>query len=422
MEQEQVNKKPIMKVCMFGGLTIEFAGSPVSFARSSSTKFIQLLLLLLIHSEQGIYKKQLISCLYSWDSEGNHNKNLNSVIYRLKKQLIAAGFPNEEYIVLDNGICRWKSSFPVEVDVICFEKLVDDAFKEEGKEQGRMLEEAEHLYKGEFLPLFSTELWVIERNLHYKKLYHKVVEQLGSQLNQEENYQKERRLYQKAARIYPYDEWQVKEIDCLLAMKEYKEAYMVYQETTRIYCEEMGIPPGERLLGRLRMLEQQMRNPIGGFEDIQKRLLECQEEGAYYCHFPSFLDSSRLLARMAERSGTSIFLMLCNLSEYKGKEFTDNTKLEFQMGKLKQVITRTLRKGDLFTRYSRSQYLFILLGLEQENGMLVFKRLLDNWREEEQAQGELSYSITSLIQLTNPELVHQDTKPSWKKNTKKWGS
>lgn len=415
-----MDRGPGMRVDMFGGFSMTFDGNQLAFARSSNTKFIQLLQLLFLNYGTGIAKKQLLDALYGWETEGNPNKNLNNVIYRLKRQLAAAGLPVEEYIILEDGICRWNSSFPVEVDTVRFEARIREA--ERAEETGeaedeaiRLLEEAELLYKGEFLPQYSTELWVIEKNQYFKKLYEWLVLKLAGWHERREEYQEELRILQKAAKIYPYEDWQVKEIDCLLLMKEYKQAYDVYQETSRLYCEDMGIPPGREMLERLRMIEHQVTNPVGSFEDICKNFREKEKEGAYYCLYPGFLDSCRLLARMAERSGQSVFLMLLTLTETKGKEFLDPEKREQQMELLKQMVRGSLRKGDLFTRYSNSQYLIGLVGTERENCSNVFTRIQVKWKNTPGTRGALSYSVESLLKLTEPEIFSSRRPPSWGK-------
>ena len=73
----QVHK---MTVQMFGGFSIEYQESPITFARSSSTKFIQLLQILLLNYPQGVSKELLIDSLYDRESGINNNKNLNNVI------------------------------------------------------------------------------------------------------------------------------------------------------------------------------------------------------------------------------------------------------------------------------------------------------------------------------------------------------
>lgn len=416
----------ILRVRMFGGFALEYAGSPVTFSRSSSTKFIQLLQLLLLSQTQGVPKRQLIDSLYAWDEGANKNKNLNNVIYRLKKQLVSAGLPDEDYITLENGVCRFVSSFPVEVDVVAFDRYAEEAWTvtgsepEDKKRRKELMQRAEELYNGEFLPEFSTELWVIEKNLFLKKQYRTVILELGNCYHEAGDYKSERALYQKAAKIYPYDEWQAKEMDCLLSMKEYKQMYEVYEKTAQVYCEDMGVPPGEEYLERLRMMESHMTHPVGNFEEIKKNLREMETGGAYYCHYPSFLDSCHLLARLTERNGRSIFLLLCGLTEKNGQEIIDRDKLEEQMHRLKKVIQTTLRRGDLYTRYSRSQYLVILVGTAQENCSTAFSRIERNWKKEPGSRGRLSYSVASLLQITETELLPQKNKPTWGKNSKNW--
>lgn len=426
-ESNQTGEGPgILHVRMFGGFSLEYAGSSVTFPRSSSTKFIQLLQLLLLNQKQGVPKKQLIDALYAWDEGTNKNKNLNNVIYRLKKQLVSAGLPEEEYIFLENGVCRFVSSFLVQVDAEDFERYADEAEAMEmnldgATEQRReLLRKAEELYTGDFLSEFSTELWVIEKNLYYKKRYEAVVKELGASYHELGDYQTELGLYQKAAKIYPYDSWQAKEMDCLLAMKEYKEMYDLYQKTARSYSENMGIPLGEEFLSRLRQMESRMIHPVDSFEEIKKNLKEQEDGGAYYCNYPSFIDSCRLLARLTERSGSSIYLLLCGITQKNGQEFKDREKLEAQMGLLKDIIQQTLRRGDLYTRYSKSQYLIILVGTEMENCAIAFSRIKDRWKRTVESRGELTYSVSSLLQIMEPEPIPQEKSLSWGKNSKKW--
>lgn len=402
-----------LQVSMFGGFSITYAGKKMGFSRSSNTKFIQLLQLLFLHYGNGITKKELIDALYGWEAGVNPNKNLNSVIYRLKKQLILAGLPEENYVRLENGMCRWSSSFPVETDAVLFEDYMERAAGAAEDVRIRLLRQAEQLYTGEFLPEFSTELWVIERSLQYKKLYETAVRDVGKYLNQSGNYRDELKLYRKAGKIYPYDKWQVHEIDCLMLLKEYKEAYEVYQYSAKLYCEEMGVPPGPEMINRLRQIERQIKSPVGSFEDLRENFREKQNRGAYYCLYPSFLDSCQLLARVAERNGRSIFLMLMNLTDKMGKEITDMRKLEVQMALLKEVIKSTLRRGDIFTTYSKSQFMIILVGTKQENCNKAFTRCLERWKKTEGARGELSYSVESLVKLLSPEAAEREEDSSW---------
>ena len=420
MEQNIQNgvQEPFMEIEMFGGFSMTYDGNRITFARSSNTKFIQLLQLLFFYYHTGISKKKLLDALYDWEDGGSPNKNRNNVIYRLKKQLASAGLPKEECIHLEDGICRWVSSFPVKVDTVRFEEIIKTAGQKTESERIELLQEAEELYKGEFLPQYSTELWVIERSQHFKSQYHDIVMELSNWYEDRGKYREELRLLRKAARLYPYEEWQIRMIDCLIRLKKYKSAYDVYQETSRLYCEDMGVPPGHEMLKRLRQIEYQVVNPIGNFEDIHENFLEKENEGAYYCLYPSFLDSCRLLARMTERGGQSVFLMLLSLTENRGKEFRDEQKRDGQMELLRDCVKSVLRKGDLFTKYSNSQFLICLVGVKRENCSKVFARLQKNWKEKEGSRGELNYSVESLLKLVTPEILQWDQKANIKNTIK----
>ena len=67
------------------------------------------------------------------------------------------------------------------------------------------------------------------------------------------------------------------------------------------------------------------------------------------------------------------------------------------MALLKDVIGRVFRKGDIYTKYSRCQYLVVLTGTGRENGAKAFDRLHTAWKKQEGTAGTLSYSMESLV-------------------------
>ena len=70
--------------------------------------------------------------------------------------------------------------------------------------------------------------------------------ELGEYLRQAGEYQEELLLYRKAGKLYPFDKWQIQEIDCLMLLKEYKEAYDVYRNTPNSIARSWACRPGLR--------------------------------------------------------------------------------------------------------------------------------------------------------------------------------
>jgi PleD family two-component response regulator len=88
----------------------------------------------------------------------------------------------------------------------------------------------------------------------------------------------------------------------------------------------------------------------------------------------------RLEARTAERSGQSVFICLVTISANQGQMPAKDILLG-AMEKLKEVISRSLRKGDVFSRFSAAQYILMLPTTSYENGERVLGRILDNFRK-----------------------------------------
>lgn len=69
------------------------------------------------------------------------------------------------------------------------------------------------------------------------------------------------------------------------------------------------------------------------------------------------------------------------------------------MGQLRNAIQYSLRRGDVFTRYSVSQYLILLPTISMENCEMVLKRILHNFRiNNPHTKVTVTYKMQPLIQ------------------------
>ena len=144
----------LLKVRIFGGFSLEFNDKEVVLDRNAVSKTMQLLQLILLHSQDGgISKAALIEALYGRAEVENKNGSLNNTIFRLRKQLQKAGLPESNYIQINAGMCSWDENVPVSVDVCQFRKLIQNGKKEKREETRiKIWKKAWELYKGELLP------------------------------------------------------------------------------------------------------------------------------------------------------------------------------------------------------------------------------------------------------------------------------
>ncbi len=399
-------KKIQLNVQLFGGLNISFEGRNVSVGKNKSAKYIQLLEIVWLSGDIGIPKERLMNILYEREEQSNLSNSFNNLIYQMHKQLKKSGLPDYEYIVNKDGIFYPDPDVDIVTDAGMFERDILEAREHEHTTEGyNLYKSAFDLYIAELLPELATQEWVILKSVKLQKMYSECVVALGNYYEKHKDYDQMFRTYKKAADLYPDDEWQIGEINALIGMDAYKEAYEVYDETVRYYTDELGVTPSNDLLECYERMSRQITNTPGKILQIRDDILERREmvspmdHGAYDCSYPSFIDAYHILSRNMERSGQSVYMMLLTLVDYEGKTISNQTKLENKSKLLQKAIALTLRQGDTYCKYSASQYLLLLVGTNKESCKIVYRRVLNKLKILSGPRTEIEYSVVSLADL-----------------------
>ena len=337
-------KEKRLYVKLLGDFSVWYGDERVNMGRSSAGRLAQLFQLLMISPGYQISKEKLMADLYKSGELSNKNNSINNVIYRLRKMLIDANVPGDEYIVIENGNCIWKSEIPVFVDAAEFKRLIDESSQVPEEERLRMLKEAWLLYRGPFLASNSIEEWAIPENLHYKELYRNCTNQIADTLRENELWEDLYTLYTTAVSIEPYEEWQLGQLDALIALGQYEKAYQVYE-----------------------------------------------------CPYPTFMDVYCSLKRISAR--TEIFCCLMQCTIINRKKLPVQKAVAAKKGKLLgDAIKNTLRYGDIFTQYNTARFLLILNHTRKEDGKIVFKRIAQVYEEMGGNKRDIDYQITPMYE------------------------
>lgn len=237
----------------------------------------------------------------------------------------------------------------------------------------------------------------------YKEQYSYALEQVCEDLKRKKEYEEMLELSSLACEIYPFDEWQAVKIEALMGLNRYKEAIQFYDETSKFFFEELGITPSERLLDLFSEMSSKMTGNFQAAGDIQERLKEQKDDmGAFFCSLPSFRDGYRLIQRIIERNGQSVFLMILTLTDGKGHPVENAAKRDLFSEELYQAIKKSLRRGDSFTKYSTTQFLILLVGTNRENCSLIFRRIADTFsRDHRSWRNYLEYYVSSVADVEN---------------------
>ncbi len=396
------NKRPVFTVNMLGGLSFYYDDREFTLKCSQTSKVMQLFLLLLGAGEDGIPRVQLLEFLYGREDTQDTKNAFRILVFRLRRILEDTIILKDNYIVVEKGIYRFGGHLDVRVDYKLFLEHASQALEMEDTEEkiGELKQVCES-YSGELLPFLSKEEWVAAESVRCKDKYFDCLREACRLLKKKGRYEEVLGLCGRAIELYPFEEWQLVQIDCLLAMNRYKEALKVYEDSTTLFFEELGLSPSEKMLARFRAMSGQIHYAMGTLTDIRSNLKEKQFlSGAYYCSYPSFIDSYRIIVRMIERSGLSVFLMLCTLTDSKGNPMEREDLLTECAAHLNQAIGKSLRRGDLYTRCSRNQFLILLIGIKQEDCEVAFMRINAKFREMCPHQKvQLRYYVSSVAEI-----------------------
>ena len=393
-----------LEIRMLGTFSVNYAGREIVIDRNAVSKTTQLLQMLALHAQEGISKAGLIDALYGRETVENKNGSLNNTIFRLRRQLKAAGLPDSQYICIQNGMCTWDEAIPLWVDVCEFQNLAEESQSKTGQEEIRLCRKAAACYTGEFLPNMIGEDWVTVENVHCKELYTNCVRKLCEYYMKEEHYEETLRIATSASVIYPFEDWQLWQIDSLMAMSRYQEAMEVYEKATKLVLDELGLPPSPEMLRRFRIMGEHVSQTAEVTEDIRKRMDEkVHIEGAYYCSFPGFIDIYHVFSRMMERNGATVYIMLCTLKGISVKDGYIEGKDREASELLAEAIRGSLRRGDFYTRYSYSQYLILFSDIRMENCKIVSDRIQKRFEQKTAGEYRVDFDVTSIESMDKKE-------------------
>ncbi len=389
-----------LQVQMFSGFTVTYRGkSVIGGVKSRESQFIYLMQLLLHRRRTGISRELLEEVLFEDRDVGDVRHALRSVIYNAKKKLRASGLPDVNYIEQKDGLYYWTEQIPVAEDAEEFERLYREAEKEEDPDSGteRWLE-ACYCYTGEFLPLHSGILWVMQEAKRYRGMFCECVERAAGLLKERGNFLQMEELGAYAAKINPLSNYEIISMEALVKQGRYEDARKLYDNTADLYFREQGLRPSEQMMTLFRKLGERMEHRHGALDDIQAKLTETENcaPGGYLCSYPVFQGIYRMVGRMMERGGQSVYLMLCTVVDGKGNPLEDVVILEEFTGRLGDAILNSVRRSDAVTRYGRGEYLVLLVNTTREDCDKIQKRINYRFIIGRQRTG-VQYYVNSVI-------------------------
>lgn len=397
MENKAWAEEDILYVRMLGGFSVTWRGKQiVGGVKSRESQMAYFLQCLLHHRGEGVSRARLEEILFGERDVSDIHHAMRSVLYNTKKKLREAGLPEAEYIYQEKGVYYWNKAIPVKEDAKEFEELYNRVKgTEEPEKQLEYLLTACGYYTGEFLPRQSGIIWAAQEARRYQEMFFYCVEQAAILLRIQEDWPRMRELGLHATKVSPFADWEVVTMEALVMMEQTNAARKLYDDTVDLYMREMGVRPSKKLQEKMGL---QIHRTYAVLDSIQAELAEKNEDedGGYLCPYPIFQGIYHMIERIMERSGQSVYLMLCTLVDSKGNPMEEGPLLEELSPRMEEAICESVRHGDAVSRYRKGQYLVLLLNTTRENCSIVQKRINYRFIVGRQRTG-IQYYVNSVV-------------------------
>ena len=408
MRRTDESRENTLYVKMFGGFSMTWNGRQIAAGpKGRDSQFVRLLEAVIHYADKGFPRHTLEEILFEEREIDDMAHGLRVILYNARKKLEKEGLPHVSYIENRGGSYFWTEEIPVVTDAREFERIYEEAENEKDPDiRLRLYLEACDVYEGEFLRMQTQLIWVAQEDRHYRELFEKCVRNAAALLRMNKDYTQLEALGIRASKIQPLMEWEALTMEALIALGRDEEARRLYETTENYYMEELGFRPTFGTVDLLERLSNQLEHQYAILDEIQMELSSLAERlpGGYQCPYPVFRGIYRMIERMLERSGQSVYLMLCTIVDSEGVPLREGNALDRLSAKLGDALLHSVRRSDAICRYGKGQYLALLINTTREDCGIVQKRINRHFLSGTQKAG-VEYFINSVFMTPEGEVL-----------------
>ena len=368
---------PQLQVCMLGEFSLSFRETQIVNTTSRSKKVWVLLAYLICNRGRFFSQQKLIDLLWGGDPASSNPENALRITLHRLRALLDQLWPGagRELILNKEGGYGWVGDFPLTLDCDRFDALCQKRQTDPNISLEELLE-ALSLYRGEFLPRHSSEMWVIPISTHFQNQFLLLSMDAASRLTQQNRHEEAAAICRRAAQSEPYHEplhqlW----MQTLAASGDQKAAAAVYDNLSKRLFDDFGIRPSEQTRNVYRTVAHSPEDRTLPMDEVLEYLQEpAGNSGAMQCDYDYFKVLCYAESRAMERSGNTTHVALLSVSG-TDKPLTKRSQSKV-MEQLGQSLRMNLRRGDTISQCSVSQYIIMLPKANYEDSCMVCRRLI----------------------------------------------
>ena len=403
MEKIMENTTEPIYIQKLGGFRISSGNAWVEESAKKAPKLWKLLQYLIIFRHRPISKEELISAIWADDDQTDPGNAMRNLIFRIRSMLAKSGISQRlEMLTSKSGSYCWNNELVCVVDCEELERLhnlsrAKDIARQEKLEK---LFEAMDLYKGDFLPNANFDLWAVPLKVYYRALYLKCAYSALEMLEEEGRFSEAEMICKRVLLIDQFDE-KLHEYHLKALVGQGKQAAAIdeYQKMTDMFFDELGISPSEKMTALYASAIKAGKNDAQSLKELtQDWIGTADSPGAYLCEYGMFKTAYQIEARSITRSGRAVYVVSFTIDSVQ----ESNEKNAGAMRHLGEIIQNSFRKGDLFTRSTRSQYMVILYNLTYEDCVKLSKRVYQKHKQKNRSLA-LKIEIQPMLPADSPK-------------------
>lgn len=387
---------------MLGEFSIQSGDFTINDKDNRSRKIWLLLAYMIYCRNQEVSQDKLITLLWGEeaDSSANPANALKTMFHRTRSLLDQLGEGAGHTLILRrSGNYAWNTDIPFHLDTEEFEELCKKASQAQNpEEQLEVSLQALALYRGDFLSKLSTEPWVVPLSAYYHNLYVQTLQSCLPVLLECRRFREIIPLCRKAVEMEPFNESIYQFLmRSLVETGEQREAVAVYETMSDLLFSNFGVMPSEESRALYRDAVRIVNDHAVSLGTVREQLREStQNSGALFCDYDFFRVIYHAEARAVARSGDAVHICLISITDQSGNVLAKRS-LDRSMANLQETICSNLRKGDIASRCSVSQFILMLPQANYENSCMVCERIIRAFnRQYPHSPASLHFSVQPL--------------------------
>ena len=389
---------------MLGDFAVDYNGRSIRTYTKHSRKVWGFLEYMFAHRRKPVTQDEIVDILWTDGEEiSNPANTLKTILHRARTLLDKLQYSEGEIILYSKG------SYQVNPEVItlCDYELFEDLCREStrkgisNKKKLDLLKQALEYYRDDFLANSSNKSWISGYYEKYHSLFVNAALESMSIYSGEGEWDGMVALCNKAIEIDPYiEKFHYYLIEALAKLKRYPSAVEHYEYIGNLFSTRLGISLSDELTDLYRQIRDLGDLTMNDLTVIKDSLNEGHSQtGAFFCDYEFFKDIYRIESRAATRTGQMIFIGLLSVSA-KGSDKPSSRVLNNAMGMIFNIIKNSLRRNDIFTKYSEFQYLIMISTVSFDAGEKVINKILLRFKKE---HPKSSIRIDTKIQPLMPQ-------------------